>query len=148
MKNKFPNLTVFLTELTAPFNGGLEQNTEAKIAFQMPVITFENHVGDNLIILRKVDDGYQLSVESFIETKLKLKTISSTTYLNDLTIEEWDKEVNDTIINHLSKPEYSEFSKGKLGKNIENSMMKQKSGCMLIFIIIVFISITSYNYFN
>ena len=132
ISQKFPNLDMFLKTLTEPLGGGFVSDDNTKLSYKFPVLTFGNHVGDNWIILEKMQTDYRLTLESKTGRKIKIKTYSKSVYFRDLKSENWDEELNDLIQSHWTKEEYREFSAGMSAEKFMRGSKPNNSGCMLL----------------
>lgn len=144
LRQKFPNLARYLNEATEAYRGGFVSDDGNRLSYKMPVITFGHHVGDNWVTLERGFSGYILSVESKIDSHLKVKTSSSREVSEDLSTEQWKQNFDEVLIAHSIKPEYGEFAKGKVGKEFEKKISGQGSGCMVFIIGGIAISVLAY----
>lgn len=138
LRTRFPNLSFLLKEMTAPYNGEYISYHPNMMAYRMPVVTFGQHVGDNWLILNYDisggSSGFAFSMESKINSTLKVQTVSSEKFNDDIPIEEWKQLVDRVMLIHAVKPEYSEFATGKVGKDFERKVLGQNSGCMVFIV--------------
>lgn len=144
LKERFPNLSEFLKEVTESFKGGFVLDSEDKLSYKMPVITFNQHVGDNWLILKKENEGYRLSIESKVGSRIKVKTDSTRVYKYDLTLTEWDEELNNLLPLHSAKPEYINFGTEQMEKRLKREISGRNSGCLIFMVIGTIISLFAY----
>jgi hypothetical protein len=140
LTREFSNLTDFLEAATSSFNGGFISEDSNRMAFMMPVHTFGHHVGDNWLILEKAPEGFIFSIESRVGSRVKAKTSSISAYVEDLSFEEWNEEVDEVLLRHTQKPEYLLFAQGKVGKRFEKQITGNNSGCLVTIVTLLFFS--------
>jgi hypothetical protein len=144
LRQKFPNLSELLQDKTELFNGGFVSDDGTKLLYKMPVLTFGHHVGDNWIVVEEGVLGYIISFQSKVGSNLMVKTTSKKEYYNDLQITDWDVVLNEILSAHIVKPEYIDFTVGKVGKKMERQLTGQNSGCMVFFVAGVTITLLTY----
>lgn len=143
MLQKYPNFIVAIDSIKADTNLKLISSGDNKIKYSMPLVAFNNKLGDIAIELIEFNNKKAIIVFYTLNGK-KIKAETQSEFItNDLTVENWLQIINEIMIKHISNPDHQAVAMNFLNSKLSYSENKS-SGCIIVLVIITIITLIIY----
>ena len=140
LKNVFPNYVSAINHMKDTTDLTQCKSSPTVISHGMSYVVYGNKLADIYIDLNKYDDFVYISFATYKGLSEKAKTTGEKIH-EDLPVEEWIGVIAEVMNKHNANPDHAqlvmEFTRKRVGAPSGRSVHSQKSGCILMLLVLL-----------
>ncbi|RKS01450.1 hypothetical protein [Flavobacterium sp. 102] len=143
LQSKYPNFVEAMESMKQGTDTRMISSDKLKIKYLMSLVAYNSKIGDVQIELNAIGNS---NVTVTLSTLTGFTTHASTNsrlISNDLSVEQWNELIYETMIEHNSNPDHQKVAMDFLKKRLSNNS-NGKSGCLSVFL--SFMVLTAFLY--